>query len=158
MSHLCSVDLPWYCIEYGRRENAQRITENIHLKLQQNFSNPYKVSYQYFYTYVPGEGKKPRITVCYITTNNQLYVGFSFCSLRSEPDKVVGKTIAFGRASKALVTGQAHFPIKYGCNFDHGVDLLLSQSDFNVDFDPQYKAMVLGEMEEDWRYPRVDRS
>lgn len=69
-----------------------------------------KVEYQYFYTtkeWTTPEGehkhqKEPRITVCYLRTEDCTAVGIAICGPRDNPCRKVGKKIARQRAQHAL--------------------------------------------------------
>lgn len=69
-----------------------------------------KIEYQYFYTtkeWMTPDGehkhqKEPRVTVCYLRTEDCTAVGMAICGPRDNPCRKIGKKIAKQRAQHAL--------------------------------------------------------
>lgn len=147
--------LAWYETE-DKKDKAHMIQQTITKKLVDEFGLPtdanpgFKVAFQYFYTQTPKEGKKPRITVCFISTEEAASIGISICSFKEEPDKLVGQTIALGRASKALLKKENMYTVG-----EDTVDLIFMCSDFDHRHVPTFKGMYMPHSDGKFRYPRM---
>lgn len=150
MSYALYRPLDWYELS-DKKDKAHMIQANIGQQIALlDTEGTYDISFQYFYTQTAKEGKKPRITVCYISTPGICSIGFAFCSMRDEPDKLVGQTIALCRAYKALVKESYTHPIG-----NPEVDYIIAQSDMSSEYDPTFKGACFPADEPRYRIPRV---
>jgi hypothetical protein len=64
------------------------------------------------YFYIKDSEGKPRITRCIVQDENgNVGVGTAICSYLDSPNKKTGRTIAYGRALKALAHNKSYAPI-----------------------------------------------
>ena len=63
----------------------------------------------YFY-YIRDDKSAPVVTVCLSTLGGERARGVAVCSLKDQPCKNTGRTIASGRAAKALRTKEGRLP------------------------------------------------
>lgn len=60
------------------------------------------------YYYIRDREKKPRVTICLLETKEGVVAkGVSICSILDNPSKRVGRDIAFGRATQAVMKGNS---------------------------------------------------
>lgn len=60
------------------------------------------IDYQHLTVEGPDGNPQPKMTVAYIRTATTTAVGVAFCSPKDNPNKKIGRSIALGRAQKAL--------------------------------------------------------